>query len=100
MAADHFEPAPTRGQRWSVFVPLLLLCLTYLAWTVFQTTQLVAKLNAEIARILKLPDVITFLNSQGTTPMGNSPQETRKWLTDETARWTKVINESGFKLEQ
>ena len=62
--------------------------------------ELVAKLNAEIARILKLADVITFLNSQGTTPMGNSPQETRKWLTDETARWTKVINESGFKLEQ
>ena len=46
MAADHFEPAPTRGQRWSVFVPLLLLCLTYLAWTVFQTTQLVIERNA------------------------------------------------------
>ena len=62
--------------------------------------ELVAKLNAEIARILKLPDVIGFLNSQGTTPIGNSPQDTRKWLVDEKVRWTKVVKDSGFKLEQ
>ena len=62
--------------------------------------ELVAKVNGEIARILKLPDVIAFLNSQGTTPLGNSPQETRKWLADETSRWGKVIKESGFRLDQ
>jgi tripartite-type tricarboxylate transporter receptor subunit TctC len=62
--------------------------------------ELVAKVNAEIDRILKLPDVIAFLNSQGTTPIGNSPQETRKWLADERARWSKVVKDSGFKLEQ
>ena len=61
--------------------------------------ELIAKVNAEIERILKLPDVIAFLNSQGTTPIANSPQETRKWLTDERARWSKVVKESGFKLE-
>jgi tripartite-type tricarboxylate transporter receptor subunit TctC len=60
----------------------------------------VAKMNAEVARILKLPDVIAFLNSQGTTPMGNSPQETKKWLADERVRWSKVVKDSGFKLEQ
>jgi tripartite-type tricarboxylate transporter receptor subunit TctC len=60
----------------------------------------VAKLNAEVARILKLPDVIAFLSSQGTIPIGNSPQETHKWLVDEKARWAKVVKESGFKLEQ
>jgi len=46
MAADHFEPAPARAQRWSVFVPVFLLALTYVAWTVFQTTQLVVERNA------------------------------------------------------
>ena len=60
----------------------------------------VAKLNAEVARILKLPDVVAFLSSQGTIPIGNSPQETHKWLVDEKARWAKVVKESGFKLEQ
>jgi cytoskeletal protein RodZ len=45
MAADHFEPAPARAQRWSVFVPVFLLALSYLAWAVFQTTQLVMERN-------------------------------------------------------
>lgn len=60
----------------------------------------VAKVNAEVARILKLPDVISFLNSQGTTPMGSSAQDTKKWLADERVRWSKVVKDSGFKLEQ
>jgi tripartite-type tricarboxylate transporter receptor subunit TctC len=59
----------------------------------------VARVNAEVARILKLPDVIAFLNSQGTTPMGSSPQDTAKWLADERVRWAKVVKDSGFKLE-
>ncbi|HYC44983.1 MAG TPA: tripartite tricarboxylate transporter substrate binding protein [Burkholderiales bacterium] len=62
--------------------------------------ELVAKMNAEVARILKLPDVIAFLNSQGTTPMGVSPQEAKKWLADERVRWAKVVKDSGFRLEQ
>jgi hypothetical protein len=32
--------------------------------------------------------------------VANSPQETAKWLADERTRWSKVVNESGFKLEQ
>jgi tripartite-type tricarboxylate transporter receptor subunit TctC len=62
--------------------------------------DLVQKMNGEVARILKLPDVIKFLESQGTTPVGNSPKETAKWLVDDRAQWAKVIKESGFKLEQ
>jgi tripartite-type tricarboxylate transporter receptor subunit TctC len=61
---------------------------------------LVSKINGEVARILKLPDVIAFLGSQGTTPVANSPQETAKWLADERVRWSKVVKDSGFKLEQ
>jgi tripartite-type tricarboxylate transporter receptor subunit TctC len=62
--------------------------------------EIIAKVNAEVARILKLPDVISFLNSQGTTPIGNSPQDTAKWLAEDRARWVKVVKDSGFKLEQ
>jgi tripartite-type tricarboxylate transporter receptor subunit TctC len=60
----------------------------------------VQKMNAEVARILELPDVIAFLKSQGTTPVGNSSKDTAKWLADDRARWAKVIKESGFRLEQ
>ena len=33
-------------QRWSVFVPLLILAVTYLAWTVFQTMTLIKEREA------------------------------------------------------
>ena len=62
--------------------------------------EIVQKVNAEVVRILKLPDVISLLDSQGTTPVGDSPKELARWLADERARWAKVIKESGFKLEQ
>ena len=62
--------------------------------------EVVAKINAEVSRILKLPDVISFLSSQGTTPLATSPQETGKWLAEERAKWVKVVKASGFKLEQ
>jgi tripartite-type tricarboxylate transporter receptor subunit TctC len=60
----------------------------------------VAKVHAEVGRILKLPDIISFLHSQGTTAMGSTPQETRQWLGEDRARWVKVVKDSGFKLEQ
>jgi tripartite-type tricarboxylate transporter receptor subunit TctC len=62
--------------------------------------DLLAKLNTEIARILQLPDVKQTLESQGTTPIANSPDDAKKWFVSERQRWVGVIKESGFKLEQ
>ncbi len=61
--------------------------------------DVIAKLNNEVARVLKLNDVREVLTSQGTTPLATGPQETGRWLTEEKERWTKVVKESGFKLE-
>ena len=61
--------------------------------------ELIAKFNAEVTRILKLPDVREVLVSQGTTPLATGPQETSRWLAEEKERWAKVVKESGFKLE-
>jgi tripartite-type tricarboxylate transporter receptor subunit TctC len=61
--------------------------------------DVIAKLTGEISRILKLPDVREILLSQGTTPLATGPQETSRWLASEKERWSKVIKDSGFKLE-
>lgn len=61
---------------------------------------MIAKLNGEVARILRLPDVMEKLTSQGTTPLTNSPQEMGKWLAAEKERWAKLVKETGFKLHQ
>ena len=62
--------------------------------------ETVSKVNAEVARILKLPDVVSFLTSQGTTAVADKPEDMRKWFAEEVVRWTKVIKDSGFKLDQ
>jgi tripartite-type tricarboxylate transporter receptor subunit TctC len=62
--------------------------------------ELLGKLNAEIARILQLADVKQILESQGTMPIGNSPEESRKWFAAERQRWVKVVKKTGVKLEQ
>jgi hypothetical protein len=44
--ADHPEPETRPSQYWPVFIPLLILAVTYLGWTVFQTTQLMHERDA------------------------------------------------------
>ena len=63
-------------------------------------SEIIAKLNAEVARIVKLPEVRDVLVSQGTTPLPTSPQDTGKWLASERERWAKVVKDSGFRLDQ
>jgi len=64
------------------------------------SAEIVAKIQADVARALTIADVREKLITQGTGPVGNSPQETARWLAAEKDRWAKVIKAAGFKLEQ
>ncbi len=57
------------------------------------------KLSAETAKILKLPDVREKLASQGAEAVGNSPEAFGAFIKAEIAKWAKVIRESGAKAE-
>lgn len=59
---------------------------------------IVNKLNAEINRILQLPDVRDKLRSQGVAAMTGTPADLGKYLDFEVDRWAKVIKEAGIKL--
>ncbi|MDB5810450.1 MAG: hypothetical protein JWN94_2572 [Betaproteobacteria bacterium] len=61
--------------------------------------EIIARVNNEITRILKLQDVREVLTTQGTTPLSTGPQDTARWLATERERWSKVVKDSGFKLE-
>jgi len=58
----------------------------------------VDRLNAEINRILALPDVRERLNTLGVTPMTGTPADLSKYLRFEIDRWAKVIHAAGIKL--
>ena len=59
---------------------------------------IIAKVNADMARVLHMPDVKEKLNSQGTEPVANSPQEMGKWFGEAHARAAKLVKDTGFKL--
>jgi tripartite-type tricarboxylate transporter receptor subunit TctC len=57
---------------------------------------IVKKINAEAARILRLPDIKERLVSQGLEPVGNSPEEFSQFLRAELVKWSKVIKDAGI----
>ncbi|HEV7799569.1 MAG TPA: tripartite tricarboxylate transporter substrate binding protein [Burkholderiales bacterium] len=58
---------------------------------------IINKLNAEINRILKLPDVNSTLTRQGAEVLGGTSQEFAAYVKAEIPKWTKVVKESGAR---
>ena len=59
----------------------------------------VDKLNAEIKKLVALPDVKEKLEALGFGPVADTPAEFAARITTETAKWAKVINEAKIKIE-
>jgi hypothetical protein len=45
------------------------------------------------------PEVVERLSSQGAEPIGSTPQAFAAYIRTETAKWAKVVRESGAKAE-
>ncbi|MDB5808072.1 MAG: LacI family transcriptional regulator [Betaproteobacteria bacterium] len=61
--------------------------------------EIVNRLNADIARVLKLPDIREKFATQGAIPVGNTPEEFAAWLKRETDVWGKIAREVGLKAD-
>lgn len=56
---------------------------------------IVARLQREIAAIIRLPDVQPRLIEQGQTPLGNTPEEFAAAFAADAPRWIALIRASG-----
>jgi tripartite-type tricarboxylate transporter receptor subunit TctC len=61
--------------------------------------DIVAKLSAETARILQLPDVKSRLTDLGAEPVGSTPAQFAAHIKSEIAKWAKVIKEANVELQ-
>lgn len=52
-----------------------------------------------IDRIVQLPDVRERMAGEGMEPAGGSPERFREVLKSDIAKWQKVVNTAGIKLE-
>jgi tripartite-type tricarboxylate transporter receptor subunit TctC len=60
---------------------------------------IVARLNREIVKILRSPEVKENLSSEGADPIGSSPAEFATHLKAETERWGKVVKQAKMKID-
>jgi tripartite-type tricarboxylate transporter receptor subunit TctC len=61
--------------------------------------DVVAKLNADINKALKDPELQKKLGDQGADVAGSTPEEFGKLIRDDMVRWGKIVKESGAKVD-
>lgn len=59
----------------------------------------VSKLHEGIVTALKTPEVRERISNSGFEPLGTNPEEFGRFLKSEVERWTKVVKQSGARIE-
>ncbi len=61
--------------------------------------DVIAKLNSEILRALKSPDIASFISGEGGEPVGSTPEALTAMFTREVERYAKIIKAANIKPE-
>ena len=61
--------------------------------------DVIAKINADVIRIVNSPELKERLRAEGSDPVGSAPGQYAAFLRDEIAKWAKVIKFAGVKAE-
>jgi len=61
--------------------------------------EIVAKLNAEVNAILKMPEVVETLAKQGLQATGGTPAELAELTASDLAHWAKVIRDANIRAD-
>lgn len=60
---------------------------------------IIARLSADLDRILNRPDVMERLQQLGAEPVGGTPAELAAFIASETIKWREVVKASGAKAD-
>lgn len=61
--------------------------------------DLVKRMSDAARQAVATPDVKRRIESEGATPVGNAPEDFRRFVHEEITRWSKVVKYSGAKPE-
>jgi tripartite-type tricarboxylate transporter receptor subunit TctC len=61
--------------------------------------EIVKRLNAEMVKIINMPDVREKLVGLGAEPVANTPEEFGALVKTEVAKWADVVKKSGAKVD-
>lgn len=61
--------------------------------------DIITRLNAEVVKILGNPDIKSKLAVQNIEAASSTPDQLERYLRDDIARWTEVVNSAGLKQD-
>ncbi len=61
--------------------------------------DIVARLNSEIVKALRLPDIHERLIQDGAEPVGSTAEEFRAYIEADVVKWAKIIETAGIRYE-
>lgn len=60
---------------------------------------IIAKINDAVAKVREMTDIRQRMTELGFTPEGGAPQQFGEFVKRDLARWSKVVQETGVKVE-
>jgi tripartite-type tricarboxylate transporter receptor subunit TctC len=61
--------------------------------------EIVAKIQADVAKVLQIPEVRERLAGMGADPSGESPAQLAARIKEESERWGAVVRKAGIKAD-
>lgn len=59
----------------------------------------IERLNAEMVKIMRMPDIKEKFADLGAEAIGSTPQELAAFLAAEMAKWAEVVKAANIKIE-
>ena len=59
--------------------------------------DVIGKINADVLKVIRSPELVERLKAEGSDPVGNSPADYSAFLRAEIAKWSKIIKLAGVK---
>ncbi len=61
--------------------------------------DIIGKLNAEITRVLRTPDIADRLNNMAAEPAPGTPEQFGAFIRSEIGKWAKVVKAANMKVD-
>jgi tripartite-type tricarboxylate transporter receptor subunit TctC len=61
--------------------------------------DVVERVNSEVNKFLKQPEVVKQLNNQGLDPASGTPADFAKFVREDTVRWARVIKAANIRID-